>query len=40
MLKPADGVEGVKQFVLDTVRQAGGQSLPAHCAGYWHRREL
>ena len=23
MLKPADGVEGVKKFVLDTVRQAG-----------------
>lgn len=28
MLKPADGVEGVKKFVLDTVEQAG--ATPAH----------
>ena len=28
MLKPADGVEGVKQFVLDTVRQAGANPCP------------
>lgn len=28
MLKPADGVEGVKQFVLDTVQQAGSNPCP------------
>ncbi len=28
MLKPADGVEGVKRFVLDTVRQAGSNPCP------------
>ena len=28
MLKPADGVEGVKKFVLDTVRQAGPNPCP------------
>jgi fumarate hydratase subunit alpha len=28
MLKPADGVEGVKQFVLDTVRLAGPNPCP------------
>ena len=28
MLKPADGVEGVKHFILDTVRQAGSNPCP------------
>lgn len=28
MLKPADGVEGVKAFVLDTVRSAGSNPCP------------
>ena len=28
MLKPADGVEGVKNFILDTVRQAGSNPGP------------
>ena len=28
MLKPADGVEGVKQFVLETVRLAGSNPCP------------
>ncbi len=28
MLKPADGVEGFKKFVLDTVRQAGSNPCP------------
>ncbi len=28
MLKPADGVEGVKNFILDTVRQAGSNPCP------------
>ena len=28
MLKPADGVEGVKKFILDTVRQAGSNPCP------------
>ncbi|HHU90554.1 MAG TPA: fumarate hydratase [Clostridiaceae bacterium] len=28
MLKPSDGVEGVKKFVIDTVRQAGPNPCP------------
>ena len=28
MLKPADGVDGVRNFVLDTVRQAGSNPCP------------
>ena len=28
MLKPADGIEGVKKFVLDTVRTAGANPCP------------
>lgn len=28
MLKPADGVEGIKSFVLDTVKAAGGNPCP------------
>ncbi|GAV23620.1 fumarate hydratase [Carboxydothermus pertinax] len=33
MLKPADGVEGVKQFVIDTVRQAGSNPCPPVIVG-------
>ena len=33
MLKPADGVEGVKQFVLDAVRQAGPNPCPPIIVG-------
>ena len=28
MLKPADGVEGVRRFVVDTVKQAGSNPCP------------
>ena len=40
MLKPADGEQGVKEFVLDTVKLGRFQPLPAHCGGRWHRRQL
>lgn len=33
MLKPADGVEGVKKFVLDTVKAAGGNPCPPVIVG-------
>ena len=33
MLKPADGVEGVKRFVIDTVRQAGSNPCPPVIVG-------
>ncbi len=33
MLKPADGVEGVKQFVVDAVRQAGANPCPPVIVG-------
>lgn len=33
MLKPADGVEGVKKFVLDTVRNAGSNPCPPIIVG-------
>ena len=33
MLKPADGIEGVKQFVIDTVRQAGSNPCPPMVLG-------
>ena len=33
MMKPADGVEGVKQFVLDTVRNAGPNPCPPIVVG-------
>jgi len=33
MLKPADGVEGVKRFVLDTVRTAGPNPCPPMVIG-------
>ncbi len=33
MLKPADGEEGVKSFVLDVVRQAGADACPPYIVG-------
>ena len=33
MLNPGDGVEGVKRFVLDTVKQAGGNPCPPVVVG-------
>jgi fumarate hydratase subunit alpha len=33
MLKPADGLEGAKQFILDTVRNAGGNPCPPIVVG-------
>jgi fumarate hydratase subunit alpha len=33
MLKPADGVEGVKDFVIDTVRKAGPNPCPPIVVG-------
>lgn len=33
MLKPAEGLEGVKQFILDTVRNAGGNPCPPIIVG-------
>ena len=33
MLKPADGVEGFRQFVIDTVRQAGSNPCPPMVLG-------
>lgn len=33
MLKPAQGVEGVKEFVLDTVKQAGPNACPPMIVG-------
>ncbi len=33
MLKPADGLEGVKRFVVDTVVQAGGNPCPPTIVG-------
>ncbi len=33
MLKPADGVEGVKQFVVDAVRRAGANPCPPVIVG-------
>lgn len=33
MLKPAEGLEGAKQFILDTVRSAGGNPCPPIVVG-------
>jgi fumarate hydratase subunit alpha len=33
MLKPSDGIEGVKQFVIDTVRSAGSNPCPPIVVG-------
>ena len=40
MLKPADGVEGFKKFVVDTVKPGWLQPLPAHRAGHRRGRQL
>lgn len=33
MLKPAEGAEGIKQFVLDTIREAGPNACPPMIVG-------
>ena len=33
MLKPAEGIEGVKEFVIDTIRQAGPNACPPMIVG-------
>jgi fumarate hydratase subunit alpha len=33
MLKPADGIEGVREFVIDTVQKAGGNACPPIIVG-------
>jgi fumarate hydratase subunit alpha len=33
MLKPSDGLEGVKEFILQTVREAGGNPCPPIIVG-------
>lgn len=33
MLKPAEGIEGIKNFVVETVRQAGGNPCPPIIVG-------
>ena len=33
MLVPADGIEGIKKFVLDTVKEAGGRPCPPLVVG-------
>ena len=33
MLKPADGIKGVKKFILDTVKSAGGNPCPPIIVG-------
>ncbi|MBN1503824.1 MAG: fumarate hydratase [Candidatus Eisenbacteria bacterium] len=33
MLKPADGIEGVRKFVVDTVKKAGGNPCPPIIVG-------
>ncbi len=33
MMKPADGVEGIRQFVIDTVSNAGGNPCPPTVVG-------
>jgi fumarate hydratase subunit alpha len=33
MLKPADGEEGVKEFIIDVVRQAGADACPPFVVG-------
>ena len=40
MLKPADGVEGFKRFVVDTVRQAGSNPCPPGHPGRRGGRQL
>ena len=33
MLKPADGIEGIKEFVVETIKNAGGNSCPPIIVG-------
>ena len=33
MLKPSDGAEGVKQFIIQTVQNAGGNPCPPVVVG-------
>jgi fumarate hydratase subunit alpha len=33
MLKPADGIQGVRKFVVDTVKKAGGNPCPPIIVG-------
>jgi fumarate hydratase subunit alpha len=33
MLKPSDGIEGIKEFVVETVREAGGNPCPPIVVG-------
>ena len=33
MLKPAEGIEGVKEFVIDTIREAGPNACPPMIVG-------
>ena len=33
MLVPADGIQGIKKFVLDTVKEAGGRPCPPLVVG-------
>ena len=33
MLKPADGIEGIKQFVVETIKNAGGNPCPPIIVG-------
>jgi fumarate hydratase subunit alpha len=33
MLKPADGIEGIKQFVVETIKSAGGNPCPPIIVG-------
>lgn len=40
MLKPADGAEGVKKAILDTVEAAGAERLPANGDRRGHRRHF
>ena len=40
MLRPSDGLEGVKRFVLQTVQDAGPNPVPAHRGGRGDRRHV
>ena len=40
MLRPSDGLEGVKRFVLQTVQDAGPESVPAYRGGRGDRRHV
>lgn len=40
MLKPSDGVEGAKEFIVRVVEGTGPEPLPAYCCGRRHRRHV